>query len=475
MVPIMGKNHDGAYIKGALIPKGTAMEAFINSSFGTFITFLFASYFTAPSWQSFVLLSYGWALSRSRHTIANYIWLSGGVKYKHFSRFYAFFSQAFLRTVDKLWIAVLQLLDSMLPPEMSIELTVDDTTRKKSGRKIQGASHYQNRAGSARQEYRILWGINFVYVIATFYWQKAGKTFKLALPMGLRVYLKEKVAAELERPFYSRSELARQIIDFITEVLPHRRFILKADGGYSTKAFLRQLSANVKVNGRFPISSRLLDLQPKAKESHLGRPTEKGKDLGTPQEWIQQDKGWSPHPEEKGAWIKTVIGIWHSVLPGIPIKVVAVWRKEGPPTDKRSGKKELEAFFSTDISLTESQTLQHYSDRWDIEIDIRDGYAYYGLGKDQCRNLDRIYGVNSFRILMATCRTLWFVRYFESRQLKLRKFRPWYRLKQHPTQLDVISASQEAFLIEGISPVARFTPPMEEIPQGQEEDWQEAA
>ena len=120
------------------------------------------------------------------------------------------------------------------------------------------------------------------------------------------------------------------------------------------------------------------------------------------------------------------------------------------PSDKRSGKKELEAFFSTDTSLTEAQTLQHYSQRWDVEIDIRDAYAYYGLGKDQCRNLDRIYGVNSFRILMATCRTLWFVRYFEERQLKLKKLRPWYRLKQHPTQLDVISAAQEAFVLKGV-------------------------
>ena len=451
------------------------MESFMSSSFAKFITSLFARHFTAPSWQSFVLLAYGWALSRSRHTVANYIWLSGGTKYKHFSRFYVFFSRAFLRLADKLWIAVLLLLDSMLPPEAAIELTVDDTTRKKSGRKIQGASHYQNRAGSARQEYRTLWGINFVYVIASLYWHKGGKIFKLALPVGLRVYLKEKTAAELERPFHPRSALARHIIDFIVGVLPHRRFILKADGGYSTKKFLRGLPDNVEVDGRFPVNSRLLGLRPRPKKDNRGRPTEKGKDLGTPQEWMQQDEGWIPHPEEEGAWVKTVVGIWHSILPGVPVKVVAVWRKGGLPADKRSGKKELEAFFSTDTSLTEAQVLQHYSQRWEVEIDIRDGYAYYGLGKDQCRNLDRIYGVNTFRILMAACRTLWFVRYFEERQLKLKKLRPWYRLKQHPTQLDIISAAHEAFVIEGVSPVPRFTPGMGEIPQGQEEAWQQAA
>ena len=44
------------------------------------------------------------------------------------------------------------------------------------------------------------------------------------------------------------------------------------------------------------------------------------------------------------------------------------------------------------------------------------------LGKDQCRNLDRIYGVNTFRILMAACRTLWFVRYFENGNWDLKKY-----------------------------------------------------
>ncbi|MCB9351502.1 MAG: hypothetical protein H6573_28985 [Lewinellaceae bacterium] len=128
--------------------------------------------------------------------------------------------------------------------------------------------------------------------------------------------------------------------DFIIAVLPHRRFITRADGGYSTKAFLRQLPAQA----RFPINSRLHGLLPRKKKSNLGRPTEKGEDLGTPLEWIQDDEGWSPHPDEEGAWVKTVIGIWHSVLPGVPIKVVAVWRKDGPQAISARAKKNWKPF-----------------------------------------------------------------------------------------------------------------------------------
>ena len=51
---------------------------------------LFQGLFTAPSWQSFLLLACGWALSAERHTITTYLWLTGATTLKHFSRFYVF-------------------------------------------------------------------------------------------------------------------------------------------------------------------------------------------------------------------------------------------------------------------------------------------------------------------------------------------------------------------------------------------------
>lgn len=307
------------------------MDTFINSSFGRFIALMFSQCFTYRSWESFALLAYGWSMSRTRHTIANYIWLSGGVKYKHFSQYYCFLGRAFLKVVDELWKSVLLLMDRMLPSDIVIDLVVDDTTRKKSGRKIQGASNYRNAAGSARQEYRTLWGLNFVYVIAQFVWVKNGVSFKLAIPLGLRIYLKKQVARKLGRSYHTRSHLARQMIDFIVGVLSHRKFNLKADGGYSTREFTQDLPANVKLIGRYPIDSHLYGFPPKRKKKNkVGRPPVKGKDLGTPKQWIKQKKGWKAHPSEKGALIKTFTGLWHSVLPGVPIKVVVVWRKGFP-------------------------------------------------------------------------------------------------------------------------------------------------
>ena len=54
------------------------MAAFIVSSFGVFVMGLLAGLFTAPSWQTFTVLAYGWAVaSGGRQTITTYLWLSG--------------------------------------------------------------------------------------------------------------------------------------------------------------------------------------------------------------------------------------------------------------------------------------------------------------------------------------------------------------------------------------------------------------
>jgi len=237
------------------------MEYFINSSFGQMLVSLFSSHFTTPSLQSFLLLSQGWSLSNSHHTITTYIRLSGGVQYKHFSRFYAFFGGAFYRVTDQLWIALIRLSTSLIASGEPLYVQIDDATRKKNGRCIEGASYYRNGAGTARQEYRSLWGLNWVWATLSVP-LKQWPGYRLCIPIGLKLYLKKPVAKDLKEPYHSHSALARQIVDLLAASLPERHIVVSADGGYATKEFLRGLPGNVAVTGgrravvsQFPVSS----------------------------------------------------------------------------------------------------------------------------------------------------------------------------------------------------------------------------
>lgn len=448
-----------------LFVEDIAVDTFMSISFGTLLMHLFQGLFTARSWQSFTYLACGWALTTDRHTITTYLWLSGASTAKHFSRFYAFLGCPLYRKRWHLWGAVIRLADQFVPEGEVIRILFDDTTKKKAGSHIEGCDRYRNGAGSARQEYRTLWGLNFVMASMRIPLKPWPGRY-LSVPVGLELYLKADQAHRLNVPYRSRSQLAHDILEFIALQLPTRQLRSLADGGYATKDYLRKLPDKVHAVGRLPISARLYELPPTPTKRRRGAPRKKGESIGSPKTLAHSTQGWSPHPTEPGAQVQAWCALWHTVMPGRLIRVVVVRRDAksnvAKSTDARQ-RKPVEAFFSTDLSSSTEDVLSEYRERWAIEIDIRDANAFVGLGQDQCRKRQTIIGVNTFRLIMAAARTLWFVGQVErSGGVNLCRYRPWYRQKRSPSQLDVVWACREILLEAGIFPIPRFTPDLTE-------------
>jgi DDE superfamily endonuclease len=434
---------------------------FVVSSFGTFVMELFQGLFTAPAWQSFSLLACGWALATDRHTITTYLWLTGATTVKHFSQFYVFLGCPFYHRRWQLWGAVIRRAAQWVPEGEVIQVAFDDTTKKKAGRHIEGLARYRNGAGSARQEYRTLRGVNFVLGIMRIplpHWPG----HHLSVPVGLELYLKPAQAKALNVPYRSRSQLARAMLDFMAEQFPGRHIRALADGGYATKDYGRDLPASAHVVGRFPIHAKLYALPPQPTQKRRGAPRKKGDVIGSPKTLATTETGWAPHPSEAGAEVHTWCGLWHAVLPGRLIRVVVV-RRDATRCIKTPGRHTplpaVEAFFTTDLTLSLDDILGEYRDRGAVEIEIRDANAFDGLGQEQCRKWQRIIGANTFRLVMAAARTLWFLAQVErGAAWNLCCYRPWYRQKVAPSQLDVVWACREALHEAGIFPIPRFTP-----------------
>jgi hypothetical protein len=122
-----------------------------------------------------------------------------------------------------------------------------------------------------------------------------------------------------------------------------------------------------------------------------------------------------------------------------------------------------DAFFTTDLPLSLEAILEISGDRWAVEIDIRDGQVLYGIGQDQCRKWRRIVGINTFRPLIAATRTLWFVEHTQrTGRLDLCRYRPWYRQKVAPSQLDTVWMCRAALQAAGVFPIVRFQQGMDE-------------
>jgi DDE superfamily endonuclease len=441
------------------------VDTFVHSSFGTVVMTLFQGLFTAPSWQTFTYLACGWALATDRHTITTYLWLTGATTVKHFSRFYVFLGCPLYNRRWQLWGAVIRLAAPLVPAGEVIRVIFDDTTKKKAGTHIEGLARYRNGAGSARQEYRTLRGLNFVLGIMRIP-LKRWPGHSLSVPVGLELYLKPAQAQALHVPYRSRSQLARDILDFLAAQMPGRPIRSLADGGYATKDYSRQLPEATHVVGRLPISAKLYTLPSKPTTKRRGAPRKKGDLIGSPKTLAQTSKGWSPHPSEAGAEIQAWTGLWHAVLPGRLVRVV-VLRRDGKSAPKQPGQRKpppaIEAFFTTDLTLSAQDIINEYGDRWAVEIEIRDANAFDGLGQDQCRKRQRLLGANTFRLVMAAARTLWFISQVEcGTTFNLCRYRPWYRQKVAPSQRDVVWACREALYDAGIIPIPRFTPDLAE-------------
>jgi DDE family transposase len=442
-----------------------AVDTFVNSSFGTVLMTLFQDLLTAPSWQTFTFLACGWTLASDRHTITTYLWLTGATAVKHFSRFYVFLGCPLYHQRWRLWGAVIRLAAQFVPEGAVIRVSFDDTTKKKAGTQIEGLARYRNGAGSARQEYRTLRGLNFVLGVMHIPLTR-WPGHCLSVPVGCELYLKEPQAQSLNVPYQSRSQLARAILDFVAEQLPGRSIRSLADGGYATKDYSRRLPKTAHVMGRFPISAKLYEVPPPPPPKRRGAPRKKGNLIGSPKTLAQTATGWAPHPREEGAEIQAWAGLWHAVLPGRLVRVV-VLRRQGKPITKQRGQRKpppaLEAFFTTDLTLSAEEIVREYGHRWAVEITIRDSNAFAGLGQDQCRKRQRIVGVNTLRLVLAAARTLWFIAHVDrGTGVPLGRYRPWYRQKVAPSQLDVAEACREALHEAGIFPIPRFTPELAE-------------
>jgi DDE superfamily endonuclease len=436
-----------------------AVDTFLASSFGTFVMVLFQGLFTAPSWRTFVLLACGWALAAKQHTITPYLWLTGAATLKHFSRFYVFLGCPFYNRRWRVWARILRHAAQLIPAEAPLVIEFDDTTKKKAGRHIEGVACYRNGAGSARQEYRTLRGLNFVLGVMRIPlggWPGHSVT----VPIGLELYLKEAQACQHHQPYRSRSALARTMVDFVAAELPGRQIRALGDGGYATKDFLRDLPDTVGVVSRFLLSGKLYALPQPPAGKRRGRPSRKGKLLGSPKTWACQRRGWQPHPTEAQAEVQAWVGLWHTVLPGRLVRVVVVRRSPASRPQQpgqRKPRPPVEAFFTTDLSLSLEDILRHYRDRWAVEIAIRDSNAFDGLGQDQCRKVQRIVGANTFRLVMAAARTLWFLEHAnQTNAMDLRRYRPWYRQKYAPSQCDIVWTCREALHEAGVFPIPRF-------------------
>lgn len=122
----------------------------LTDSFLTLLQY-FAPVFTAPTYQTFVVIVTGWIISQRHRYVTEVIFSSGRVGDGHWSRFHRFFSHA-AWDIDTFSMRLAKLVVTTLAPGATFFWAVDDTLCRKRGLTLYGAGmHYDPPHLQSRQ------------------------------------------------------------------------------------------------------------------------------------------------------------------------------------------------------------------------------------------------------------------------------------------------------------------------------------
>ena len=151
----------------------------------SFLTLLqnFAPVFTAPTYQTFVVIVTGWIISQRHRYVTEVIFSSGRVGDGHWSRFHRFFSHA-AWDIDTFSMRLAKLVVTILAPGATFFWAVDDTLCRKRGLTLYGAGMHYDPLISSRAKSLVSWGHDWVVLTLIVAFPPWARSKVFALPIA---------------------------------------------------------------------------------------------------------------------------------------------------------------------------------------------------------------------------------------------------------------------------------------------------
>jgi hypothetical protein len=389
---------------------------------------IFEACFTAPSYRRFLTLVMGWIRCTGKHTVTGVMRAAGVVGVREHSGYHRFFSRGAWEP-DSVGLALMRLVLGLLPKTARVTLTIDDTLGRHTGKHISSAGmHYDPLLSSAG---RPLWhfGHRWVVLAVVVEFPRWGKSF--SLPVLVRLYRTEKVNEQLGKPHRKLTELAKELLELVSQQFPRRQLVVVADASYVNGSVVRPLPDNIHLVGRGRMDAALYAKAP----SHRGRgrPRVKGKKLPSPKErrgqWTSLDVlvyGRSATLE-----VKVFKAVWYKVSHGRQMLFVVV---RGWP-----GHAKQDVLVSTDLEMSAKQVVELYCLRWSLEETF--GWVKSRLGFEDPHNRTEaaVLRTAPMALWVYSLVIAWYARWSKGRSSLPMRLAPWYRTKHNPSFSDMLA------------------------------------
>ena len=324
--------------------------------------------FTAPTYETFVVLVVGFLSCVGDHTVTGMFTASGYSTVWNHNRAHRFFSRASW-CPDGLGMAILDLIVTHLVAKgAALELVVDDTLYKRCGPKVWGVRwHHDATSTSSRPVAK-----GTCYVVIGIVVSPAFMTRSICLPIHVRLWLpkpklaKKRKTNKADKNCPSKVDIAKLCVLAIADRYPDRSINVCGDAAYVSKA-LRTLPKNITWTSRLRSDAALFEFAP-PKTGKRGRPRIKGNrlpklvEIAKKAQWVQLDVRRYDADGDGAVTVEvySFTCLWHGVLGTEPVKVVMVRDigKDGYGI----------AIVTTDIEADETIIVERYAKRWSIEV-----------------------------------------------------------------------------------------------------------
>ena len=384
---------------------------------------------TAPSFDSFVTLLGGWVFAR-RCTVTGMIVAAGAAQgHKHHSAYHRLFAAA-RWSLDELGLVIFGLLILPLAGVGLVLLGLDDTLARKRGLKVFGVGMHHDPLLSTRKTAITNWGHCWVVLAVVCKLPFCGRSEAtggqasnrwFALPILVRLYVPKKTAITKARPYYTKPQLAVQMLELLCSRFPQRQFHAIADSAYGGKSVLLKLPANCGLTSRLLMDARIYQAPPVRRSGPKGgRPRKRGTRMPTPQQMLANGGRCRRlrlniyGRKDQSRVAECVARVY--AAPDRPLKVVAV--------EPLSGGREPQAFFSTCADDTVEHVLIRYAARWSLEVTFHDAKGQLGFEQPQGWSKLAVQRTAPVAMLLYSLIVLWFSR--EGHRYYQPPLRPWY-------------------------------------------------
>jgi hypothetical protein len=386
--------------------------------------------FTAPGAAIFSRLMTGWILCTARKTITGILTFADPCFQHAHDAYHRFFPDC-RWDINKLWQILTLMMVKLLCPRGIITLALDDTLFHHSGRKINGAGYWRDAVRSTKKNIVYAWGLNLV--VLTLQIQPPWGGEPLGLPINMRLHRKNGDTL---------IELAMQMIDQLHQWLPERQFRLVADGFYATLAG-KQMPQTHLVS-RIQCNAKIFDLPPKRRKKARGRPRKKGKRLASPQKMTSYIHDWQQIQFcQRGKAVKRLVYTRQVIWYWVSHQPILLIISRDP-----AGKERDDFLFTTDLTMTATEVLECYNDRWAIEDSFKNTKQFLGGQQPQTYKGQGPERAAAISLCLYSMVWLWYLR----QKSRARAFwvQPWYRQKATPSFADALCCLRRELWTERI-------------------------